>query len=90
VAAGRLDAPAKAAGEAARDQFDDLGYVQRGRASPSSPRPAVCQGMEGCRRHPPPGTLPHPLENASRFPQPTGHGDDEEREKRSRPSKAVP
>lgn len=22
---------------------------------------------------PPPGTLPHPLENASRFPQPAGH-----------------
>jgi len=22
---------------------------------------------------PPPGTLPHPLENATRFPQPTGH-----------------
>jgi hypothetical protein len=28
--------------------------------------------MEGCRPHPPPGTLPHPLENAPRFPQPAG------------------
>lgn len=29
---------------------------------------------------PPPGTLPHPLENAARFPQPTGH-DGERRRK---------
>jgi transposase len=43
---------------------------------PPSPRPAVCRGMEGCRPHPAPGTLPHPLENATRFPQPTGHGDE--------------
>jgi hypothetical protein len=28
---------------------------------------------------PPPGTLPHPLENATRFPQPTGPRDDEGR-----------
>ena len=45
---------------------------------PPSPRPAVCRAMEGCR--PPstsPGTLPQPLENASRFPQPTGPYGDE-------------
>ncbi len=35
--------------------------------------------MEGCRHHPPPGTLPHPLENATRFPQPTGPRDGEGR-----------
>ncbi len=47
--------------------------------APPSPRPAVCRGMEGCRPHPPPGTLPHPLENATRFPQPTGPRDGEGR-----------
>lgn len=45
--------------------------------APPSPRPAVCRGMEGCRPHPPTGTLPHPLENATRFPQPTGPHDGE-------------
>ena len=43
--------------------------------APPSPRPEVCQGVEGCRSQPPPGTLPHPLEIAPRFPQPPGHGD---------------
>lgn len=38
--------------------------------APSSPaRPEVCRGVEGC--HP----LPHPLEIAARFPQPSRHGD---------------
>jgi hypothetical protein len=42
--------------------------------TPISPRPPVCRGMEGCRPlSATPGTLPHPLENASRFPQPAGH-----------------
>jgi putative transposase len=40
--------------------------------SPPSPRPAVCRVMEGCLPHPSPGTLPQPLENAPRFPQPAG------------------
>jgi hypothetical protein len=31
---------------------------------------------------PPTGTLPHPLENASRFPQPTGPRDGEAGERR--------
>jgi putative transposase len=39
---------------------------------PPSPRPAACRVMEGCRPRPTPGTLPQPLENASRFPQPAG------------------
>ena len=42
--------------------------------APPSPRPEVCRGMEGCHPHPAPGTLPHPLEIAARFPQPSGHG----------------
>jgi putative transposase len=41
--------------------------------APPSPWPEVCRGVEGRRPLPSPGTLPHPLENASRFPQPTGH-----------------
>jgi putative transposase len=39
---------------------------------PPSPRPSVCRVMEGCLLHPSPGTLPQPLENAARFPQPAG------------------
>lgn len=39
---------------------------------PPSPRPAVCRVLEGCHPRPTPGTLPQPLENASRFPQPAG------------------
>jgi hypothetical protein len=31
--------------------------------APPSPRPEVCQGVEGCHPLPSPGTLPHPLEN---------------------------
>ena len=42
--------------------------------APPSPRPEVCRGVEGCRPLPAPGTLPHPLEIAARFPQPPGHG----------------
>src|SRR6202035_5871754 len=52
---------------------------------PPSPWPAICRSMEGCRPHPPPGTLPHPLENATRFPQPTGHDDGGGRESRTNP-----
>ncbi len=40
--------------------------------TPITPRPSGCRGMEGCQLLPPPGTLPHPLENAPRFPQPDG------------------
>ena len=63
----------------------DPGPVENAPSSPGppSPRPAVCRGMEGCRPLPAPGTLPHPLENAARFPQPTGH-DDGEREESAR------
>jgi putative transposase len=39
---------------------------------PPSPRPSACRVMEGCHPHPSPGTLPQPLENAARFPQPAG------------------
>jgi putative transposase len=44
--------------------------------APPSPRPEVCRGVEGCRPHPTSGTLPHPLEIAARFPQPSAHGDE--------------
>ena len=44
--------------------------------APPSPRPELCRDVEGCRPHPAPGTLPHPLEIAPRFPQPPGHGDE--------------
>jgi len=47
--------------------------------APPSPRPAVCRGVEGCRPLPPTGTLPHLLENATRFPQPAGHDGEEEK-----------
>jgi putative transposase len=49
--------------------------VENGPSSPAppSPRPEVCRDVEGCHLLPPPGTLPHPLENAARFPQPSGH-----------------
>jgi len=43
--------------------------------APPSPRPEVCRGVEGCHTLSSPGTLPHPLENAARFPQPSDHGD---------------
>jgi putative transposase len=49
--------------------------------APPSPRPAVCRVVEGCRPRPTPGTLPQPLGNAARFPQPTGHDGDGRREK---------
>ena len=57
------------------------GAVENAPSSPGppSPRPAVCRVMEGCRPRPTPGTLPQPLENASRFPQPAGPCGDEER-----------
>jgi len=43
--------------------------------APPSPRPEVCRDVEGCHPRPTPGTLPHPLDNAARSPQPPGHGD---------------
>jgi len=52
--------------------------------APSSPGTPITPagGLPGYGRLPPPpapGTLPHPLENATRFPQPTGPRDGEGR-----------
>lgn len=57
---------------------DPRGPVENAPSSPAppSPRPEVCRDVEGCHPHPSPGTLPHPLEIAPRFPQPSGHGDE--------------
>jgi putative transposase len=60
---------------------EERGAVENAPSSPAppSPRPAVCRDVEGCRPLPAPGTLPQPLENAARFPQPTGPGGGEGR-----------
>src|SRR5262249_34068727 len=51
------------------------GIVEIAPSSPGPPStpPAPFPGVEGCHPRPPPGTLPHPLEDAARFPQSTGH-----------------
>ena len=43
-------------------------------APPSPPGRRSAGVWKAATPFPPPGTLPHPLENASRFPQPAGHG----------------
>ena len=55
------------------------------RTDPLFPRTPITPGRrsdgvwKAATPAPPPGTLPHPLENASRFPQPTGHDGELER-----------
>jgi len=75
--------PAEFERQAVAAQAGETVAVEIGPSSPAppSPRPAVCRVMEGCHPRPTPGTLPQPLGNAARFPQPTGHDGDARREK---------
>ncbi len=50
--------------------------------TPFTPRAGRPPGHGRLPPSPPARTLPHPLENASRFPQPVGHDDDYQTEDR--------